>query len=54
MKTKTLGVLEEDYRKLIEITILLSVRAKRPVPIREAFGVVVKHFKGCKHDKDSI
>jgi hypothetical protein len=46
---KNLGVQDEDFKVFIAITLLLSTRKKRPVSYREAFGIIVKHYKGCFH-----
>jgi hypothetical protein len=46
---KSIGVLTEDYKEFVAVTLLLSMKHKRPVSYREAFGIIVKHYKRCYH-----
>ena len=46
---KSIGVLTEDYEEFVTITLLLSMKRKRPVSYREVFGIIVKHYKRCNH-----
>lgn len=46
---KSIGVQTKDYEDFVAITLLLSTEHKRPVSYREVFGIIVKHYKRCKH-----
>lgn len=51
IELKSLGVHKDDYREFVGVTIELSVKEKRPISYREAFSIIVKHYKGCKNAK---